>query len=69
MAYIEEILVKIITKIYIKEIFIGYRAPIKVILDRNLRFISSDPLELGYPLNPVTLPNWLLLLWKLSTPN
>ena len=39
IAYIEEILVEDIAKIYIKEVFIKYRAPIKIILDRDLRFI------------------------------
>ena len=37
--YIEEILVEDIAKIYIKEVFIRYRALIKIILDRDLRFI------------------------------
>ena len=37
--YIEEILVEDIVKIYIKEVFIRYRVLIKIILDRDLRFI------------------------------
>ena len=39
IAYIEEILVEDIIRIYIKEVFIRYRALIKIILDRDLRFI------------------------------
>ena len=39
IACIEEILVKDIAKIYIKEVFIRYRALSKIILDRDLRFI------------------------------
>jgi hypothetical protein len=35
----EEILVEDVTRIYIKEVFIKYRALIKIILDRDLRFI------------------------------
>ena len=36
IVYIEEILV---ARIYIKEVFIKYRALDKIILDRDLRFI------------------------------
>ena len=39
IVYIEEILVKDIARIYIKEVFIRYRVLDKIILDRNLRFI------------------------------
>ena len=39
-AYIEEISAKDIARIYIKEVFIKYRALIKIILDRDLRFIA-----------------------------
>ena len=39
MAYIEEILVEDIARIYIKEVFIRYRVLSKIILDRDLRFI------------------------------
>ena len=39
IAYIEEILVEDITRIYIKEVFIRYRALIKIISDRDLKFI------------------------------
>ena len=40
IACIEEILVEDIAKIYIKEVFIRYRALSKIILDRDLRFIT-----------------------------
>ena len=40
IACIEEILVKDIAKIYIKEVFIKYRVLSKIILDRDLRFIA-----------------------------
>jgi len=39
VIYIEEILVEDMAKIYIKEVFIRYGVLIKVILDRDLRFI------------------------------
>ena len=39
IACIEEILVKDVARIYIKEVFIRYRALSKIILDRDLRFI------------------------------
>ena len=39
IVYIEEISVEDIARIYIKEVFIRYRALIKIILDRDLRFI------------------------------
>jgi len=40
IAYIEEILVEDIARIYIKEVFIRYRALDKIISDRDLRFIA-----------------------------
>ena len=40
VAYIEEILVEDMARIYIKEVFIRHGALIKIILDRNLRFIA-----------------------------
>ena len=40
IACIEEILVKDIARIYIKEVFIGYKALSKIILNRDLRFIA-----------------------------
>ena len=39
IAYTEEILVEDIVKVYIKEVFLRYRVPDKIILDRDLRFI------------------------------
>ena len=39
IAYTEEILIEDIARIYIKEVFIRYGALIKVILDRDPRFI------------------------------
>jgi len=40
IVYIEEILAEDIAKIYIKEVFIRYRALSKIILDRDLRFVA-----------------------------
>jgi len=40
IVYIEEISAEDIARIYIKEVFIRYRALIKIILDRDLRFIA-----------------------------
>jgi len=40
IACIEEILAKNITRIYIKEVFIRYRALDKIILDRDPRSIA-----------------------------
>jgi hypothetical protein len=37
----EEILVEDVARIYIKEVFIRYGALIKIILDRDLRFILA----------------------------
>ena len=39
IAYTEEISVKDVAQIYIKEIFVKYRVLIKIILDRDTRFI------------------------------
>ena len=39
IAYIEEILAEDVARIYVKEVFIRHRAPDKIILDRDLRFI------------------------------
>ena len=36
---IEEISIKDVARIYIKEVFVRYRVLIKIILDRDLRFI------------------------------
>ena len=41
IACIEEILAEDIARIYIKEVFIRYRALSKIILDRDLRFIAA----------------------------
>ena len=40
IAYIEEILAEDVARIYIKEVFIRYKALSKIILDRDLRFIA-----------------------------
>jgi hypothetical protein len=39
IAYTEEILVEDVVRIYIKEVFIKYRVLIKIISDRDLRFV------------------------------
>jgi hypothetical protein len=39
IAYTKEILVEDVARIYIKEVFIRYRVLIKIILDRDLRFV------------------------------
>ena len=39
IAYIEEILVEEVARVYIKKVFIRYRVLDKVISDRDLRFI------------------------------
>jgi len=41
IAYTKEILVEDVTRIYIKEVFIRYRALDKIILDRDPRFIAA----------------------------
>ena len=41
IIYIEEILVKNIAQIYIKEIFIKYRVLVKIISDKDTRFIIA----------------------------
>ena len=41
IAYIKEILVEDIIRIYIKEIFLRYRVLDKIISDRDLRFILT----------------------------
>jgi len=40
IACIKEISIEDIARIYVKEVFIRYRALIKVISDRDLRFIA-----------------------------
>ena len=39
IACMEEILVEDVARIYVKEVFIRYRALTKIILDRDLRFV------------------------------
>jgi len=39
IAYTKKISVEDVARIYIKEVFARYRAPDKIILDRDLRFI------------------------------
>ena len=39
IVYIEEISIEDIARIYVKEVFIRYGVLIKIILDRDLRFI------------------------------
>jgi hypothetical protein len=39
IAYTEEILAEDITRIYVKEVFVRYRALGKIISDRDLRFV------------------------------
>ena len=41
IAYIEEILVENIAQIYIKKVFIRYGVLAKIILDRDMRFITA----------------------------
>ena len=41
IAYIKEILVKDITQVYVKEVFLRYGVLAKIILDRDTRFISA----------------------------
>jgi len=41
IACIKEILAEDIARIYIKEVFIRYKALNKIILDRDLRFIAA----------------------------
>ena len=41
IACIKKILVKDIAQVYIKEVFLKYRVLIKIILDRDIRFILA----------------------------
>ena len=41
IIYTEEILAEDIVQIYIKEIFVRYKVPAKIILDRDTRFITA----------------------------
>ena len=40
VVYTEEILAKDVVQIYIKEVFVRYRVLIKIILNRDTRFIA-----------------------------
>ena len=39
IIYTEEISVEDIAQIYIKEVFVRYKVPAKIILDKDMRFI------------------------------
>ena len=39
IVYTEEISVEDIAQIYIKEVFVRYKVPAKIILDKDMRFI------------------------------
>ena len=41
ITYIKEILIKNIAQVYIKEVFLRYKALDKIILDKNTRFILA----------------------------
>ena len=41
VTYIEKILVEDIAQIYIKEVFARYKVLAKIILDRDIRFITA----------------------------
>ena len=41
IIYTKEILVKDVAQIYIKEIFARHKAPIKIISDKDTRFITA----------------------------
>ena len=41
IAYIKEISVENMARIYVKEVFVRHGALIKIILDRDLRFIAA----------------------------
>ena len=41
VVYTEEILVKDIIQIYIKEVFVKYKVLNKIILDKDIRFIAA----------------------------
>ena len=40
IIYIKEILAKVIVQIYIKKVFIKYKVLIKIILNKDIRFIK-----------------------------
>ena len=41
IACIEEILVEDIVQVYVKEVFLKYKVPDKIILDKDIKFISA----------------------------
>ena len=41
IAYTKEILIKDVAQVYIKEVFLRHRAPNKIILDKDTRFILA----------------------------
>ena len=41
IAYIEEILAEDVVQVYVKEVFLRYKAPDKIILNKDTRFISA----------------------------
>ena len=41
VVYTEEISAENIAQIYIKEVFVKYRVLVKIILDRDIRFIAA----------------------------
>src|SRR6266702_8717914 len=41
ILYTEEMSAKDLSKIYVKEVFIQHGAPVKIILDQDLRFIAA----------------------------
>ena len=41
IAYIKEILIEDIAQVYIKEVFLKYKVLDKIILDKDIRFISA----------------------------
>ena len=41
ITYIEEILAEDVAQVYIKEVFLRYRAPDKIISDKDIRFMLT----------------------------
>ena len=41
VVYTKEISAEDIVQIYIKEVFVRYKVPAKIILDRDIRFIAA----------------------------
>ncbi len=40
ILYIEEMSTEDLSEVYIKEVFVQHRAPMKIILDQDLRFVA-----------------------------